>query len=95
MKNLFLLIILLTALQLSSQNYITDFQFLKKNYTINSEKQEADYYKITIIDSNENKTDFTLKPLKGETFDLVFFKKSSYSYFRNIKEHYQQLHLIH
>ncbi|HRO86382.1 MAG TPA: hypothetical protein PK110_16300 [Niabella sp.] len=60
-----------------AQNYTGSFTFRSKLYSIKSERQESGSFKITIEETDDNKSDFTIKPLKMETFDVAFKGKLS------------------
>jgi hypothetical protein len=57
------------------QNYTGSFTFRTTLYSIKSERQESGAFKISIEESDTNKSDFTLKPLKLKTFNVAFKSK--------------------
>jgi len=77
MKTLFTTIFLFWTITSFSQSYSGNFTFRSTLYTIQSERQESGAFKIIIEENDENKSDFTIKPLKLETFDVAFKSKLS------------------
>jgi hypothetical protein len=74
MKCSLLIALMFAFLTSNGQNFTGSFTF-KKLYSLKSERQESGAFKIIIEESDNNKSDFTIKPLKLETFDIAFKSK--------------------
>ncbi|MFZ4520915.1 MAG: hypothetical protein ACOYNC_04385 [Bacteroidales bacterium] len=75
MKYFLLIIIVFVVFIGNAQNYSGSFNFRKQLYFVKSECLASGEFRITLAESEANKVDFTIKPLKYDLFKTAFNTK--------------------